>query len=316
MKDQQTAFTCFVGVDVAKANLDICWKNNQTTEIKNTKGGIVKDLIKRLDEPGSTLVVMEATGGYEKELVSLLHEHEIAVSVVNPRRIRDFAKALGKDAKTDPIDARVIAYFAEVMKPEPQIAKASSDEKLESLVNRRLQLLDLIGQEENRFKQTTDQEIKKCIRKLLKTLRAQKKDIEGRIEAHLAKDIGNARKVEILKSVKGVGPVMVGTVIAKLPELGSLNREQIAKLVGVAPINNDTGQRTGKRRIMAGRADVRRALYMSTLVATRFNPQIKVFYQRLLARGKEKMVALVAAMRKLLTVLNTIIKKDELWQAP
>ena len=132
----------------------------------------------------------------------------------------------------------------------------------------------------------------------------------------MAKDIGNARKVEILKSVKGVGPVMVGTVIAKLPELGSLNREQIAKLVGVAPINNDTGQRTGKRRIMAGRADVRRALYMSTLVATRFNPQIKVFYQRLLARGKEKMVALVAAMRKLLTVLNTIIKKDELWQAP
>lgn len=316
MKDQQTTFTGFVGIDVAKAKLDICWENGSKSQIKNTKKSIVEDLINQLDQPGSTLIVMEATGGYERELVALLHDRKIALSVVNPKRIRDFAKALGRDAKTDPIDAGVIAYFGEVMKPKPQIAKASEDQKLEALVNRRSQLLELIGQEENRLKQTADQEIKKCIRKLLKTLKSQKKDIEKKIEAHLAKDVKNARKIEILRSVKGVGPVTVATILAKLPELGSLNREQIAKLVGVAPINNDTGQRTGKRRIMAGRATVRRTLYMSALVATRFNPQIKAFYQGLLARGKEKLVALVAAMRKLLTILNTLIKKDELWQAP
>ena len=313
MKTDQTAFTTVIGVDIAKAKLDVAF-HDETINVKNTEKDILSKLIGRIDSE-LTIVVMEATGGYEERLVSLLHQHGISLAVVNPRRVRDFAKGIGMDAKTDPIDAGVIAFYGRVVKPAPQLAKSDEEKKLKALVGRRRQLLDLIGQENNRLQQTADREIEKYIRKSLEALKKQLKSIDSRLAKCVQQDTANERKIEIMDSVKGIGPVAISTFLAELPELGELNRAEIAKLVGVAPMNNDTGQRSGKRRTIGGRSYVRRVLYMATLAATRFNPQIKSFYQRLLSKGKEKKVALVAAMRKLLTVLNTLIKKDELWRA-
>jgi transposase len=307
-------FTQVVGVDVAKGKLDfLSTEEKQPLSIKNTEEEIVCKLIARINDPRSTIVVMEATGGYENLLVTLLHRHKIALAVVNPRRVRDFAKGIGRDAKTDPIDAGVLALYGQVARPEAQMAKSDEEKKLKSLVERRRQLLGLIGQENNRLQQTTDQEIRGYIRESLETLRKQVETIDQRLVKCVKNDTVNARKIEILDSVKGLGPVTISTFLAELPELGKLNREQIAKLVGVAPMNRDSGQVSGRRKTFGGRSYVRRVLYMATLVATRFNPKIKAFYQRLLAQGKPKKVALTAAMRKLLTILNTLVKNDVLW---
>jgi transposase len=313
MKDQVT-FSKFIGVDVSKATLDFAFADGEKSlSIKNAEEEIVSELIGRIDDPRTTIVVMEATGGYEELLVTSLHRHGIALAVVNPRRVRDFAAGIGRDAKTDPIDAGVIAFYGQVVKPQPQAAKSEDQKKLQALVERRRQLLDLINQENNRLQQTTDQEIRGYIQKSLETLKKQVKTIDERLAKCIRTDTENSRKIEIMESVKGLGPVSVSTFLAELPELGTLNRGQIAKLVGVAPLNNDSGQKSGRRRTFGGRSYVRRVLYMATLVATRFNPRIKAFYQRLLSEGKAKKVALTAAMRKLLTILNTLIKNDELW---
>jgi transposase len=307
-------FTQVVGVDVAKGTLDFfSTEEEQPVSIKNTQDQIVSKLIARIKHPQSTIVVMEATGGYESLLVTLLHRHKIALAVVNPRRVRDFAKGIGRDAKTDPIDAGVLAFYGQVVRPEAQMAKSDEEKKLKNLVERRRQLLGLIGQENNRLQQTTDKEIRGYIQESLETLKKQVKTIDQRLAKCVKNDTVNARKIEILDSVKGLGPVSISTFLAELPELGKLNREQIAKLVGVAPMNRDSGQVSGRRKTFGGRSYVRRVLYMATLVATRFNPKIKAFYQRLLAQGKPKKVALTAAMRKLLTILNTLIKQDVLW---
>lgn len=310
--ETQKSFAYVVGVDVSKAKLDIALPKESLTIENNAKA--IQQLIDRI-ETDDAIVVMEATGGYERQLVSLLHERRIALAVVNPRRVRDFAKGIGKDAKTDPIDAEVIAYYGEVVKPAPQLAKSNDARKLEALVERRRQLLGLIGQENNRLQQVHDAEIKELIQESLETLKKQLKTVDDRLAKSIKQSAGETqRKVEILESVKGVGPVAISTFLAELPELGNLNRAEIAKLVGVAPINNDSGKHAGKRKVMGGRSYVRRVLYMATLVATRHNPTIRAFYQRLLASGKEKKVALVAAMRKLLTILNVLFKKDELWR--
>lgn len=308
----QSEYASIVGVDVAKHKLDINLGGKVVT-IKNQKQEIQHKLIKKLPDPKATLVVVEATGGYEAVLIDALHEQKIAVAVVNPRRVRDFANAIGMDAKTDAIDAGVIAHYGQVAMPQPIAAKAEHQKKTEAFVDRRSQLLDLINQEENRLAQCNDKEIAKLIGKSIRSMKKERALLDKRIAEQLENDELNARKIEIIGSCKGVGAVTISTLIAKLPELGEFNREEIAKLVGIAPMNNDTGKKSGKRFITGGRACVRKVLYMATLVATRFNPQIKTFYQRLLAAGKEKKVALVASMRKLLTILNTLIKKDELW---
>ena len=303
-----------VGVDVAKAKLDFAIdEDREVFSISNSKASIVKELIGRIDESQKTMVVMEATGGYEDQLVTLLHEHEIPVAVVNPRRVRDFAKGIGIDAKTDPIDARVIAFYGRVVKPSPQSAKSDEDKKMRALVERRRQLQKLINQEGNRLQQTADSEIRRYIEESLQTLKNQVKTIDGRLEKCVATHTEGARKIEILDSVKGLGPVSISTFLSELPELGELNRGQIAKLVGVAPMNNDSGQKSGRRQTFGGRTNVRRVLYMATLVATRFNDTIKTFYERLVDASKPKKVALTASMRKLLTILNTLIKNDEVW---
>ena len=309
--NSEESFDYVVGVDVSKAKLDIALPNETLTIENNTKA--IQQLVDRI-KADSVIVVMEATGGYESQLVQVLHNHGIALAVVNPRRVRDFAKGIGKDAKTDPIDARVIAYYGEIVKPAPQLAKSEDAQKLGALVERRRQVLGLLGQEKNRLQQVEDADIKKLIQKSLEMLKKQLKTVDERLAKAIKKPaVGNQRKIEILESAKGIGPVAISTFLAELPELGQLNRNEIAKLVGVAPINNDSGKQSGKRRTMGGRSYVRRVLYMATLSATRHNPTIRKFYQRLVAKGKEKKVALVAAMRKFLTILNTLIKKDELW---
>jgi len=307
-------FTQVIGVDVSKAKLDfVLADGKQPLSINNTRKEIVSKLIGRLKNPERAIVVMEATGGYENRLVTLLHQHKIALAVVNPRRVRNFADGLGWDAKTDPIDAQAIAFYGRVVQPQAQIAKSDEEKKLKNLVVRRRQLLDLINQEDNRLQQTADQEIRGYIQQSLETLRKQVKTIDQRLAKCVNTNTTDARKVEILQSVKGLGPVTVSTLLAELPELGRLNRGQIAKLVGVAPMNRDSGQVSRKRRTFGGRSYVRRVLYMATLVATRFNSKIKAFYQRLVTQGKPKKVALTAAMRKLLTILNTLVKNDVLW---
>lgn len=314
MMKEHYPFSHFVGVDVSKAKLDVAFGVDQPAScIKNSPEEITSKLIGQIEHPESTIVVMEATGGYEECLVKLLHQHGIALAVVNPRRIRDFANGIGRDAKTDPIDAETIAFYGSVVRPEAQVAKSEEEQKLKALVERRRQLLDLMNQENNRLQQTVDREVRDYIRQSLDALKKQVKTIDERLAKCVATDTANARKIEILESVKGFGPVVINTFLAELPELGTLNRGQIAKLVGVAPINRDSGQQSGRRKTCGGRSYVRRILYMATLVATRFNPRIRAFYQRLLAEGKAKKVALTAAMRKLLTIVNALIKQNELW---
>lgn len=311
MKPKES-FDYVVGVDVSKANLDIALPDESLMIENNTKS--FHKLVDRIASD-SVIVVMEATGGYENQLVKTLHSQGIALAVVNPRRVRDFAKGIGKDAKTDSIDARTIAFYGQVVKPAPQLPKSEDAKKLAALVERRRQLLGLIGQEKNRLKQVDDLDIKELIEKSSEMLKKQLKTVDERLAKAIKKPAGgNRRKIEILESAKGIGPVAISTFLAELPELGELNRSEIAKLVGVAPINNDSGKHKGKRRTIGGRSYVRRVLYMATLSATRHNPTIRRFYQRLVANGKEKKVALIAAMRKLVTILNTLIKNDELWK--
>ncbi len=315
MKNEVTRFTLFVGVDVSKAKLDIFLPGSQMRlSIENSDLAIRKELLPLLKSKTQTLVVMEATGGYESTIVKVLQKHQIAVAVVNPRQVRDFAKGIGRDAKTDAIDAEVIAIFGQVVNPEPTAVKSEADERLGAFNTRRSQLLDLINQENNRLQQTLEKEIQNLIRDSLNSLKKQLKVVDGKLKKCLAGDPVNARKIEIISSVKGLGTVSTCTFLAELPELGKLNREEIAKLVGVAPLNRDSGTSQGKRFIFGGRSSVRRVLYMATLVATRHNCRIKACYQNLLARGKARKVALVACMRKLLTILNTLIKTNVLWR--
>jgi transposase len=305
----------FVGVDVSKFKLDVFHPDTGVlVKLDNTESAVDEfcQLLKKKALP--VMVAMDATGGYEKLLVNLLAKHQIEATVLNPRRVRDFAKSVGADAKTDRIDARIISQYAAVVHPKPSAMKSDHEEKHSALVTRRNQLLELINQENNRLKQSWDEDAKKSIHEVLEMLKKQLKSIDSQLSAMLKKDTENQRKIEILGSVKGVGPVTISTVIAELPEMGSLNRGEVAKLVGVAPINRDSGSKSGKRFIGGGRGQVRRVLYMATVVAIRHNPAIKAFYVHLKAQGKASKVAIVACMRKLVTILNVLIKTNQLWE--
>ena len=316
MEMTQNGCELVVGVDVSKTKLDVATGSQGSVETIGNDAPSINNWIKKcITNHSSPLVVVEATGGYERLLVDGLQASCIAIAVVNPRRVREFAKGVGWDAKTDPIDAKVIAWYGEVVGPKPAIAKTKAEKELTALVVRRRQLLKMINMENNRLGQAP-QSVAKFIRESLKALKKQVKTLDKLIAGGVEKDAAAKPKVEIMQSVKGLGPVAISTFITELPELGQLNRGQIAKLVGVAPINHDSGQHQGKRKTIAGRSSVRRVLYMAALVATRHNPKIKAFYQRLLAGGKPKKLALVAAMRKLLTILNTLIKRNENWAEP
>jgi transposase len=305
----------FVGVDVSKATLDVYHpERKKVVQIDNSDeaiSGLCEELQKKKRQ---IMVVMEGTGGYEYLLVKHLAFHKIEAAVINPRRIRDFAKCIGMDAKTDPIDAKVISKYAEVVAPQPMATKSDHELKHGALVARRNQLLELINQENNRLKQSWDEDAKQSIRDVLEVLKKQLKSIDSQLAKMLKTDKTNQQIIKVLESIIGVGPVMISTILADLPELGRLNRGEIAKLVGVAPINRDSGKKSGKRFIGGGRGQVRRVLYMSTVVAIRHNPAIKAFYAHLKSQGKKSKVAIVACMRKFITIMNFLIKTNQLWQ--
>jgi len=314
---QPKRFKEFVGIDVSKVHLDVHLLNSSKAfKLGNDVASLDKVLADQLRVFRKSLVVVEATGGYERIFVDWCHQHGVPVAVVNARQVRDFARGIGLNAKTDPIDAFVLSRFADVVRPATSACKSESHKKLEALVSRRKQLLNLVNQESNRLGQCYDMEVKELIKESLESHKNQLKTIDKRIAAGVAADEKNRRKIQILNSAAGIGPVAVSTLIAELPELGSLNRGQIGKLVGLAPINNDSGTKSGKRRTIGGRSYVRKVIYMATLVATRHNPRIQAHYQHLLKRGKEKKVALVACMRKFITILNHLIKNDLLWIDP
>ena len=226
----------------------------------------------------------------------------------------EFARGLGIDAKTDAIDAKVISKFASVLQPVAASGQSEDQRKHSALVTRRSQLIDLITQEKNRLKQTWDEDAKKSIQKMLKSLGNELKNIDEKLSEMLKSESMDQRKIQILQSAKGIGKVATSVLLAHLPELGKLNREQIAKLVGVAPMNRDSGGTTGKRFIVGGRGGVRAVLYMATLVATRHNTKIKNYYQHLRSKGKQPKVAIVACMRKFITTLNYCLKINQLWK--
>jgi len=302
----------FVGIDVSKAQLDVAIRpTGEKESFANDKAGI-KALVKRLAKIEPTLIVLEATGGYERQVTRALVSADLPVVVVNPRQVRDFAKATGQLAKTDSIDAAVLAHFAEVIRPELRPLPDVVTLELRALTARRRQILEMIAAENNRLAMTSKAVAKRIdahIRWLEQELERANQELDQAIEqSPIWKE-----NDELLRSAKGIGPITSRTLLAELPELGTLDRKQISALVGVAPFNRDSGSLKGRRSIWGGRAPVRCALYMATLVATRRNPVIRDFYKRLTAKGKLFKVALVACMRKLLTILNSMIKHKTRW---
>ncbi len=305
--------TIYVGIDVSKDKLDVAFSNVTSVQtIPYTKQGL-KQLLSSLKKSPVAIICLEATGGIERELVTVLHQQELPVSVVNPRQIRDFARASNQLAKTDQIDARVIAQFAQVMQPRLTTPLSESQQKLRDLTARKRQVTKQLIQEKNRLRTTSDREIQKMIQQAITFYENQLETLQAQLEEIIQADELAQAKARIIDSVPGLGPATVATLISELPELGQLNRQQIARLVGVAPTNRDSGTMRGKRTTGGGRVDVRNALYMPTIVAKQYNPTIKAFYDRLVDNGKPKMVALIAAMRKLLTILNVMIRDGKTW---
>ncbi len=302
----------YVGIDVAKAYLDIAVRpSGEVWQVSYDTQGVT-NLLAQLAELTPTLVVLEATGGLEAVLVGELADAQLPVVVVNPRQVRDFAKALGKWAKTDALDAQVLAHFGEATKPEIRPLPDASTQELQALLARRRQVVEMITAEKNRYR-TATQRLRPQIQEHIRWLEKQLKELDQDLSELLSSSPVWRTKEKLLGSVPGVGPVLTVTLLANLPELGRLDRREIAALVGVAPFNRDSGTLRGKRTVWGGRSLVRATLYMATLVATRYNSVIRAFYQRLLEAGKPKKVALTACMRKLLTILNAMLKHNRSW---
>lgn len=303
---------CYIGIDISKSTLDLhILPSGKCMQFKNEPKDISK-LVKKFASSPHTLFVMEATGGYEKPLAYALQMAGLNSSIVNPRPIRDFAKALGKLAKTDCIDAKIIALYAQKIEPKPNPIYDKSQQELAELSARRRQLVDMITMEKNRTDKVSNK-INRSIQFILKSLQKELVAINLAIHDLIQNDPGYATKNTILKSMKGIGPVIAANLLANLPELGTLGPKQITALAGLAPYNRDSGKFRGTRSIWGGRASVRSTLYMGTVVAIRHNPQIKRFYERLCHAGKKKKVALIACMHKMLIIMNTMLKKGEPW---
>lgn len=303
----------YVGIDVSKAMLDVaCYNSQAFQQFKNTPKGISK-LVDWLNEIQPRLVVLEATGGLELACVAELMQAGLPVAVINPGRVRGFARSIGQLAKTDKLDAMVIAHFAQATQPEPRKAPTPQEEKLTALLTRRRQLVEMLTAEKNR-QHTARFSMQTHIQEHIDWLEQKLDQLEQEIDNHIDQFPEWKQKAQLLQSVPGVGKVTTITLLALLPELGTINRQQIAALVGVAPVNKDSGKRQRKRRVFGGRANVRCALYMAALSASRHNPQIRSFYNRLLSHGKEKKVALTACMRKLLVILNAISRSNQVFE--
>ena len=308
----------FIGIDVSAHTLDIAvYYHDQpikTWSEPNNPVGIDR-VIRRLRKLNPTGVVLEATGRLESAIAAALATAHLPVAVVNPRQVRDFAKATGKLAKTDQIDAQVLAHFAQAVQPEPRPLPDDATQRIAQLLARRRQIVEMITAEKNRLVRAT-LPVRQHIEKHIRWLETELDNINQSIDQHIQSSPVWREKDNLLRSVPGVGPVLSCTMVGCLPELGTLNRKQIAALVGVAPHNRDSGTLRGKRTIWGGRAHVRHALYMATLVATTHNPTIRAFYEHLVNEGKAKKVALTACMRKLLTILNAMVKEQTPWRKP
>jgi transposase len=301
-------------MDVAKAQLDIALRpSGERWAVPNDASGIAT-LVDRLQGLHPALIVLEATGGLERLVTSALATVGLPVVVVNPRQARDFARATGQLAKTDALDARALAHFADVIRPTPRPLPDTQTQELRALLGRRQQLIGMRTAEQNRLAGTSGR-LTQDIEAHMAWLNTRIATLDDDLETLLRASPLWRENDDLLQSVPGIGPVCARTLLLELPELGTLTRQQMAALVGVAPLNCDSGTLRGRRMIWGGRAHVRTVLYMGTLVATRFNPQITAFYQRLLAAGKLKKVALTACMRKLLTMLNAMLKHRTSWKA-
>jgi transposase len=302
----------FVGIDVSKSSLDVAiTSQKEIKSFSNNESGIGQ-IVTYLKKHNPVLTVMEATGKLEKLLAASLVKADLPVVVVNPRQVRDFARAKGILAKTDSLDARILAEFGKEIRPEIRLFPDKQTAQIKAILVRRQQLIEMITMENNRLGKA-DIVVQPSIQHLLNWLKQELKDIDQDLDNKIEQSPLWREKDNLLKSVPGVGQVLSITLLGVMPELGTLNRKEIAALAGVAPFNRDSGKYRGKRTIRGGRSQVRAALYMAALVATRFNPVIKAYYQHLLVLGKLKKIALVACMRKLLTILNAILRDHRAW---
>jgi len=303
-----------IGIDVSQDTLDMAaYPTGQIWQYKNNKSGIAK-VVAKLAAISPKLVVMEATGGLEQALKNALDEAELAVAVVNPKRIRDHGRSMGMLAKTDKLDAKVMAHFAAKIEPQPQPPRDKGERELDNLVTRRNQLSDILTAERNRLKDYLDEAVKSDIQEHIQWLEVKIATLDKEVKERVKQNPIFLKKAKLYKSMKGVGDIFSSTLIAKLPELGRLNQREIAALVGLAPVNKDSGKFRGKRMIQGGRAVVRKVSYMPVLSAIRFNPAIRALYRRLIAKGKLQKVALVACMHKMFTILNSMAKTNTPWR--
>jgi transposase len=303
-----------VGIDVSKDSLDVAVRpSGEVFAIARNAAGL-EQLSARMHELTPTLIALEATGGFETIAAAALAAAGLPVVIVNPAQIRAFAKAVGQRAKSDPIDAAVIAHFAEATKPQPRPLPDEATRLLADLVARRRQIIEMIGAERQREKRVTIPRLKNSITRLLKALEKELASLDSDIDDAVRGSPAWRAKEDLLASVPGVGPTIARTLIAELPELGHLGRKQIAALAGLAPFTRQSGQWRGKSFIAGGRTTVRAVLFMGAMVAKRHNPVLKAFFDRLIAAGKPKMVALIAVARKLLTILNALLRDNRPWQ--
>ncbi len=304
----------YVGIDVAKDRLDVHVRPTGESFVVSRDSAGLAMLIERLQTVPPALVVLEATGGFETMVAAAIGAAGLPLAVVNPRQIRDFARATGKLAKTDALDAAAIAHFAEAVRPEARPIPSEQAQLLGELVARRRQIVEMMTAERNRRRQLASKRLIKSVDRLLAVLQKELSDLEQEIDDNVRGTPAWRENEDLLRTVPGVGSTTARTLLAELPELGTLDRKRIAALVGVAPLNRDSGTLRGKRTIWGGRAQVRAALYMAALVASRRNPAIAALYKRLRQAGKPAKVALTACMRKLLTILNAILRDRQPWQ--
>jgi transposase len=303
----------FVGIDVSKSWVDVHVRPDGTKWRCTTDSEGLAELVRRLHPLHPRLVVMEASGGYEGIVAASLAEAELPVAVVNPRQVRRFAEALGQLAKTDAIDARVIAHFAEAVRPPPRPMPEPMMAQLQELLARRRQLVVMINAEKQRFAKAASRITQRSHQAMRRSLEGELGRIDRAIDKLVQQNPLWCAKLDLLTSVPGIGDIVARTLLAELPELGTVDRHQIAALAGVAPFSRDSGRKKGKRVVRAGRVQVRGPIYMACLVAIRYNPPLKSFYRRLRAAGKPARLALVAVMRKLLTILNAMLRDNTPW---
>ncbi len=304
----------YIGIDISKNTFDVHYTDNRRDATFDNTDIQIEAFIKLMTQTNPELIVMEATGGYERPLAAALHANGMPVAVENPKRIRNFAKAVGQLAKTDTLDARIIARYAAVIKPAAQTAVDIISLQIKELNTRMRQLIDIRTAEKCRKEHAEDESVVRSVNTIIAAIEHEIEKIELRISTLVSEHEQFKQKAVIIKSVPGIGAKTVGMLIGALPELGCLNRRQIAALVGLAPFNKDSGKMRGKRIIGGGRVNVRNQLFMPTLSAIQYNPVIRNYYKHLLKQGKIKMVAVVACMRKLLTILNSMVKKNETWK--